>query len=106
MSNTLTIPDKEKFVYVTSKAVDNKNRINLGAKIFSLYKRISTPDEFEIFISPTGDVLLKPKMKIPAKEKWLFNKTEAFEKFQQGIQDVIDGKVTSVDNLDDFFESL
>jgi len=41
MSNTLTIPNKEKFVYVDSKSVDDKHRINLGAKIFSLYKRIS-----------------------------------------------------------------
>lgn len=106
MSETLTIPSDEKFIYVDSKSVDNKHRINLGAKIFSLYKRITPPDEFEIFVSANGDVLLKPKMKIPAKEKWLFENPKAFLQFQRGIQDVIDGNVTEVENINELIKSL
>lgn len=45
-------------------------------------------------------------MKVPAKEKWLYENPISFQKFQQGVKDVIGIKITSIDDIDDFLNAL
>lgn len=102
----MKVNKKTDFVLIDSRAVDKKHRINLGSKIFTMYAKVSTPDEFDIFINSKGEILLKPKIRIPAHEKWLIDNPKRLKLFQKGIQDVIKGKVKEVKDLDGFLESL
>lgn len=105
--NHITV--NEKFAYMDSKPYDNRHRVNLGSKLFKLYQKILHPskiDSFLIFVSTSGDVLLRPAVNVPAREKWIHENPEAMQLFQQGIQDVIQGKVKTINDLNEFFTSL
>lgn len=106
MTLTLSQNEVNDFALIDSRTVDKKHRINLGAKVFAIYEKMTIPDEFDVLINSKGEVLLRPKMRIPAHEKWLVDNPERLEQFQKGIQNVIEGKVKKVDDLDAFLESL
>lgn len=63
-------------------------------------------DAFEILVVSEGDILLRPMANIPSKELWVRQNPEALESIQRGIQNVKEGRVTKVKNLDKFFKEL
>jgi hypothetical protein len=100
-----TISVHEDFVYIGSKTYDTKYRISIG-KVFNLFKKFSDFKEFGVYVGLQGDILLRPQVKIPARERWLYENPDAMKKFQQGIRDVIEGKVKRVEDLEDYLDSL
>jgi len=87
--------------------LDTKNRITLGTllKKFKTLTRTSIND-FEIFVGNNGDILLRPRTAIPTRELWVQQNPKILQSIQKGMQDVKEGRVTRVKDLDKFFEEL
>ena len=97
----------EEFKRMGVARLDTKNRVTLGTllKKFKLLMRIPIND-FEIFIGDNGDILLRPRTAIPTRELWVHQNPEILKSIRKGIQDVKEGRVTKVKDLDKFFEEL
>ncbi|MFC1771562.1 hypothetical protein ACFLZV_06730 [Candidatus Margulisiibacteriota bacterium] len=67
---------------------DSKGRILLG----KLAKGFSSFDIQEI---DYGEFIVKAKVEIPAKEKWLYENKEAMKKVKRGIEQAEKGKMRS-----------
>jgi hypothetical protein len=98
---------KEKFRLVGIGSLDSKKRITLKDKV------IKEPplndmeiDAFEILVGSEGDILLRPMANIPSKELWVHKNPKVIKSIQRGIQDIKEGRVTRVKNLDKFFKKL
>ena len=63
-------------------------------------------DEFEILISPTGDILLRPRTSIPTRELWIHKDPKAMKTLQKGLEDAVKGRVTKVKDLKEFIDEL
>ncbi len=97
----------ENFERVGTTKLDTKKRVTLGA-IFRMVKLFNkTPIEtFETFIGSEGDILLKPRVSIPARELWVHENPDVLKCIQQGIEDIKQGRVTKVKKLDKFLKQL
>lgn len=98
---------KERFKLVGVSTLDSKKRITLRNKV------INEPplddmniDAFEILVGSEGDILLRPMASIPSKELWVHQNPKVLKSIQRGIQDIKEGRVTKVKNLDKFFKEL
>lgn len=101
----------EKFKPMGITAVDDRNRINLGKKLFKLMSKILylgklTNKRFEIFYAKNGDILLRPMVEIPAKEAWIYQNPEVIGRIRKGVTDIEQGRIHNVDDVDDFLEKL
>lgn len=97
----------ENFERVGTAKLDTKKRVTLGA-IFKMARILNrTPIEtFETFLGSEGDILLKPRVSIPARELWIHQNPDALKSIQQGIQDIKQGRVTKVKKLGKFLKQL
>ena len=85
--------------------LDTKNRVTLGTLLKKFKILTRTPiNDFETFIGGNGDILLRPRTAIPTRELWVHQNPEILQNIQKGIQDVKEGRVTRVKDLDKFFE--
>ncbi len=97
----------EKFKPIGFSSLDSKNRITLRDKLMK-----ETPlnymeiDAFEIFLGDEGDILLRPMVNIPSKELWVHQNPAILGSIQRGTQDIKEGRVTKVKNLDRFLKEL
>jgi len=96
----------EEFVPYNIKPLDSKHRITLGGKLAkSLGKRMKV-EAYQIFVAKNGDILLRPMANIPSKELWVHQNPDVLESIHRGMQDIKEGRVTKVKNLDKFFKEL
>lgn len=97
----------ENFELVGSAKLDTKKRVTLGAvfKKSRLFNETSV-ETFETFIGSEGDILLKPRVSIPARELWVHQNPNAAKDIQRGIQDVKQGRVTKVKDINKFIKQL
>ena len=97
----------ENFELVGSARLDTKKRVTLGAvfKKSRLFNETSV-ETFETFIGSEGDILLKPRVSIPARELWVHQNPNAAKDIQRGIQDVKQGRVTKVKDINKFIKQL
>lgn len=97
----------ENFKQIGIVRLDTKNRITLGTllKKFKILMHIPIND-FETFIGDKGDILLRPRTAIPTRELWVHQNPKILQNIQEGIQDLKEGRVTRVKDLDNFFEEL
>jgi len=100
----------ERFERVGTTRLDTKKRVTLGA-IFRIFRRAKplnkVPIEtFETFIGSEGDILLRPRVSIPARELWVHQSPKVIESIQRGMRDIKEGRVTKVKDLDKFFKEL
>ncbi len=65
---------------------DSKGRITLGA----LAKGISS---FEVKPGKNGQIILEPRVEIPAREAWLFKNKASLNMVLQGLEDAKAGRV-------------
>ena len=87
--------------------LDTKKRVTLGMLLKKFKILIRTPiNDFETFIGDNGDILLRPRTAIPSRELWVHQNPEILQSIQKGIQDLREGRVTRVKDLDKFFEEL
>jgi hypothetical protein len=98
---------KEEFRLFDIKNVDSKNRIGLG-KVIKLVSEIvkAKADGFEVYYGEDGDILLRPKVSIPAKEAWIYKNPKVIRKIRKGVGDLKEGRIEKVDDLDEFFKKL
>lgn len=78
------------FIELGSKAIDSRNRLCLG-KIAKLIERV------RIYISPHGEILIRPIAEIPAAELWLFRNKKALKTVKKGLEEASKGKVSKLD---------
>ncbi len=98
---------KERFKLIGVGSLDSKKRITLRDKVIKEPPLNNMEiDAFEILVGSEGDILLRPMANIPSKELWVHQNPEALESIQRGIQNVKEGQVTKVKNLDKFFKEL
>lgn len=97
----------ENFELVGSAKLDTKKRVTLGAvfKKSRLFNETSV-ETFETFIGSEGDILLKPRVSIPARELWVHQNPNAAKDIQRGIQDAKQGRVTKVKDINKFIKQL
>ena len=94
------------FKFMTSRPIDAKNRVSLGQPLLALLKQIGSIDSFNVYIDQEGYVLLVPMHTIPAAEMWTWTNKKVRESFDRATEDARRGRVTEVDDLDQFIESL
>jgi len=99
---------QERFQHLgLSSRLDTRNRITLGQALAILKSLDGRKiDEFEILISPTGDILLRPKTSIPTRELWIHQNPKAMKTLQKGLEDAAKGRVTKVKDLKKFTDEL
>ena len=97
----------ENFKQMGIARLDTKKRVTLGIllKKFKILTQ-TTINDFETFIGDNGDILLRPRTAIPTRELWIHQNPKILENIQDGIQDLKEGRVTRVKDLDKFFEEL
>ena len=87
--------------------IDTKKRITLGTLLKKLKVSLGALiNDFETFIGDDGDVLLRPRTAISTRELWVHQNPEILKSIQEGIQDLKEGRVTKVKDLDKFFKEL
>jgi len=97
----------EQFRRFGSRDVDSRNRINLGKLIRLVSKIVKVKaDGFDIYYGEGGDILLRPKVSIPAREAWIYRNSKVIGKIRKGVADINEGRTQRVDDLDRFFEEL
>lgn len=97
----------ENFERVGTTKLDTKRRITLGVIFKTAGFLNAVPVEtFEAYIGSEGNILLKPRVSIPARELWLHQNPAALKSIQDGIQDIKAGRVTKVKNLSKFLKQL
>ena len=102
MSKNETIEkDNQKFIPFDIRFIDSKNRITIGEKIIKKISGQNKVSQFQIFIGQDGDILLRPLTAIPSREAWIYEKPELIGQIRKGLQEVKDGKVEKIENLED-----
>ena len=87
--------------------LDTKNRVTLGVLLKKFKALVHIPiNDFETFVGDNGDILLRPRTAIPTRELWVHQNPEIKQNIQKGMQDIKEGRVTRVKDLDKFFEEL
>ena len=105
-TSTETITIREDFMPVETKTLDSKNRVSLGEKIKKKFLQRMKVDSFQIYIGNEGDILLRPTVRIPSRELWLHQNPDALLKLRKGLDDLKQGRVKKISDLDRFLESL
>lgn len=85
--NILKIDDK--FKEISTKTVDDRNRITLG-ELIKDSKRV------KVYKNKRGEILLIPVVEIPSTEIWLFQNKEALESVQKGLRDASEGRISKI----------
>ncbi len=71
---------------------DTKKRLSLGKALAGL-----DPDvRFDVYRNEAGQLVLDPRVSIPAREAWLFRNPEALAAVRQGLEEAGRGKTKRV----------
>ena len=70
---------------------DNRKRVGLG-KI-----QMQEGVLYDVYTNSTGQILLDPKVTIPAYEAWLFRNPKALASVKRGLDDAVQGKISKLD---------
>lgn len=97
----------EEFKRMGIARLDTKKRVTLGMLLKKFKILTNAPiSDFETFIGDKGDILLKPRVAIPARELWVHENPEILKSIQQGMKDIQKGHYTEVKDVEKFFEEL
>jgi hypothetical protein len=80
---------KQKFIAVTNLKPDSKGRVTLSKLAVGV-------SSYDVFQDEDGRLLLEPKVEIPAREKWLFQNSEALASVRRGLEDAKNGRTRSL----------
>ena len=104
--NIEKITIREEFNSYTTKSLDSKYRITIGNKLFKLFQKHMNIDAYKIFISKTGDILLRPTVSVPSSEAWVYRNSEVIKKIRKGLKESKAGKIERVKDIDSFLKDL
>ncbi|MFC1483728.1 hypothetical protein ACFL5M_06130 [Candidatus Neomarinimicrobiota bacterium] len=94
------------FRFIDSRALDSKSRITLGGSLTKALEKLGPVESFDMFIDEKGHVLLVPMQHIPASEMWTWTNGEIRASFDRANEDIVEGRVTEVTDLDAFLDEL
>jgi hypothetical protein len=97
---------KEKFMPVDTRPLDSKHRITLGGRLYRLMMSKMKIDSYQVFVSKSGNILLRPAVSIPSNEAWVYKNPEVIGKIRKGLQEAGEGKTERVSDLEDFLNEL
>ena len=69
-----TITIHERFTPAGIRVLDSKKRVTLGDSV----PKDLRIDSYEVLVGENGDVLLRPMIHIPARERWIFEDAPPF----------------------------
>jgi hypothetical protein len=72
---------------------DSRGRVNLPKTL------VSEGIMYHIYSNSMGQIMLDPRVTIPASELWLFQNADALASIRRGFADVAEGRVSKI-NLD------
>ena len=52
---------------------------------------------YDIYLNHRGQIILDPRVTIPASEAWVFNNPEIFALVKRGLADASEGRVSRID---------
>ena len=99
-----SIRTNEDFISVDNRPIDSRHRVTLSDHVFKVLPQ--KMDSVEVLIGSNGNILLMPKVSIPANEAWLHENPKIMNNLRRAIQQVKDGQVTTVKDQQKFFDSL
>ena len=76
---------------------DSKGRITLGHWADGV-------SSFAISKDKSNRIILEPYTEIPAREKWVYENKEVYEKLKRGIKDAAEGRLTSLCDFTKYVE--
>ena len=94
------------FKFMESRPFDSKYRISLGKRLVQTLKGLGSFSSFNIYLDPSGRVLLVPMSHVPLNEMWTWENRKVRKSFEQADKDMAQGAVTEVEDLDQFLDSL
>lgn len=71
---------------------DSKRRLTLGKALEGLDSEV----RFDVYRGPDGQIVLDPRISIPASEAWLYRNPKALAAVRQGLQEAAEGKAVAV----------
>ena len=98
----------EDFTPVDDRALDSRHRITLSDHVFkALTQRTKKIDSFEILVGKKdGNVLLRPKVSVPADEAWIHENPRILASLRKGMKQIEGGKFTKVKDMQKFLDEL
>jgi len=99
-----SIRTNEDFTPVDNRPIDSRHRVTLSDHVFKVLPK--KMDSVEVLVGTNGNILLMPKISVPANEAWLHENPKIMNTLRRAMQQVKDGKVTKVKNQQKFFDSL
>ena len=99
-----SIRTNEDFISVDNRPIDSRHRVTLSDHVFKVLPQ--KMDSVEVLIGTNGNILLMPKVSIPANEAWLHENPKIMNNLHRAMQQVKDGQVTTVKDQQKFFDSL
>jgi hypothetical protein len=71
---------------------DSKRRLTLGKALEGLDSDV----RFDVYRKPDGQIVLDPRVSIPASEAWLYRNPKALAAVRRGLQEAAEGKAVAI----------
>jgi hypothetical protein len=71
---------------------DSKRRLTLGKALEGLNSDV----RFDVYRGPNGQIVLDPRVSIPASEAWLYRNPKALAAVRRGLQEAAEGKAVAI----------
>lgn len=88
MARTLGHPETGAELLVRDVRPDAKNRVTLGKALAGLGDDV----HFDVYRNAEGQIILDPRVSVPASEAWLYRDPEALAAVRRGIREAGEGK--------------
>jgi len=94
----------DRFQKVGEGGIDERKRISLAKTLEKLSRLFGEGDtiRFAIYVNDAGQVLLSPKVSVPAHELWLYRNPVALAKVEKGLADAAEGKVSDLGSFEKY----
>jgi hypothetical protein len=71
---------------------DSKRRLTLGKAMEGLDSEV----RFDVYRGSNGQIVLDPRVSIPASEAWLYRNPKALAAVRRGLQEAAEGKAVAI----------
>lgn len=88
---TITTTDKDLTIVAEDVKPDDRRRVILPKAI------VQKGIRYDIYLTNRGQIILEPRVTIPASEAWVFNNPDILALVKRGLSDAAEGKVSKVD---------
>ena len=72
--------------------LDSRGRLTIGKALDDLGADV----QFDVYRTPSGQIILDPQLAVPLREVWLFRNVEALAAVQRGLAESAEGNTVSL----------